>query len=1678
VTDAYLRATKTERVAILGKGVFEVFPDNPDDPETKAVDYARASFERVVEHRRVDVMGIRRHDIRRPESEGGGFEERFWEPVNYPVLGAHGQVACIIHRVEDVTESVRLKQEGVERQEANSALRDSRRAAINLMEDAVEARRQAEQASEQLRQEIAEREKAEEALRESAQRLGFHLENTPMAVVEWDARFIVTRWAGEAESIFGWSAAETVGRPIMDLNLIYEEDIPVVEATMARLTDGVSSQVVSSNRNVTKDGRVIDCTWYNSVLLDSDGAMASVMSLVLDNTEHKLLVGDLQDRNQELADQRDKLAERAERLSLLKALAEIGASSFSQAETGRRQIKTLMRMLKTKTAFLFVPDEDGQHLVPHALAGLSRKYLKQHVGPIDVDGEGASAKVFRTGRPAFVRDVESDSSLSESGRAFALSLGQRSGALLPLLVRGEAVGVLALGWAETHALERDEVSFLESVASEVALGLQNARLYDAEVEAQRQAAQERSFLRRILEELPYPVSYIDKGLVYRRTNTAAAATVGLTPEELIGRTVQSVIGADSEVVGLLKGVLKTGEPHSGTIEFKAPGSAKMSHYGVSYVPDKDERGRVVGVLTDVVDVTELVEAQTQVEKELEATTQLLEAAEALAEWRDLGDVVRRLAQTLLRSTSHSRVVVDLWNEARGEIEVVASEGRAPLPLRSRWPIGVVSQAARKAVTERHAQVWDLDALSEAERGSAAVQYQSHLTLYVPLVRREKVVGLLVMDDPGERREFSDREIKFVEGIAAQAAVAIENARLFEDLRSSEGRFGSLFESMAEGVALHELIYEDELAVDYRILDVNASFERQTGIAIQDARGRLASELYGTGDAPYLSEYAQVAEDGRPYAFETYFAPMERHYRITAVSPARGRFATVFEDITDRKQAEEERERLLERERIALQRATDELQATNLLLGAAQSLAESLALAEVLDRLARIILEVTRHTRVTVSLWNDKQDRLEVTSSQGESPVSIGLLVALDELSEPARRAITERATTLIDYDAQEPGRRGVADKVTSHLALDVPLLFGGRFVGLLAIDDPVERHEFGDREIGLIEGIAAEAAVAIENARLYEAELAARRGEAQRTGRLSALKEIADAASSSLDVHEVASCVVDSVLRLLGARQVQLRVVSEDRSVLDSAASVGLPKGFLERLGPIPVDSDVETAVCLRSKEPRIGEDVSASRLSAGSKRHARDAGVRSYVLLPLITSGEAIGTFYVAWAEPRRFESEELSFLEAVAAHSATGLENALLYEAERKAQHRAKVELERTTLLQQVTTAATSSLSLDEIGRVVLTLTTQALGASGAAIYAVDEGQGEVRALALSGYFEEVAHQIAVVPIDEQTSIGRLVVQDLPLITFDSDHIGPASAERARSLGDQDARWLMLPAKRAGRVLGVLGFMFAGERPFEEDELSLYRSIAELLGAALENARLFEEQQRIATTLQDNFIHPLPAVEGLDLGVVSHPAYEPARVGGDFSDVFLLETGQVAILIGDVAGKGVRAAGLTETVRSTVRAFAAIDASPAFVLRKTNELLLRYDPEEPHVTAFLGVLDPHSGHVSFASAGHPAPVHLGPYSCRPLDVSYGPALGAFASDYATAHVILTLEDYLVLYTDGVTEARRDGELFGEERLADVVSSLRGRSAQELADGVRDAALTFAGRLSDDLQVVALRLA
>jgi signal transduction histidine kinase/ActR/RegA family two-component response regulator len=124
VSDAYLAATMTRREEILGRHIFDVFPDNPDDPGATGVGNLRASLERVRRNRVADTMAVQKYDIRRPAEDGGGFEVRYWSPLNAPVLDEQGGVRYIVHRVEDVTEFVRLRERDTLQEALTSELRE------------------------------------------------------------------------------------------------------------------------------------------------------------------------------------------------------------------------------------------------------------------------------------------------------------------------------------------------------------------------------------------------------------------------------------------------------------------------------------------------------------------------------------------------------------------------------------------------------------------------------------------------------------------------------------------------------------------------------------------------------------------------------------------------------------------------------------------------------------------------------------------------------------------------------------------------------------------------------------------------------------------------------------------------------------------------------------------------------------------------------------------------------------------------------------------------------------------------------------------------------------------------------------------------------------------------------------------------------------------------------------------------------------------------------------------------------------------------------------------------------------------------------------------------------------------------------------------------------------------
>lgn len=180
----------------------------------------------------------------------------------------------------------------------------------------------------------------------------------------------------------------------------------------------------------------------------------------------------------------------------------------------------------------------------------------------------------------------------------------------------------------------------------------------------------------------------------------------------------------------------------------------------------------------------------------------------------------------------------------------------------------------------------------------------HSHYCVPILFEKKVIGVMVLySEVGHKR--NREEEKTLLSIANALAGIIQRKRAEEALSESENQFRSLFENMTEGVALHRLIYDENgTPVDYMIIDVNPAYGHHTGLIPKNTICKKASELYGTGKPPYFDIFVNVATSGQPTIFETYFEPMKKYFSISVCSPSKGKFATVFEDITEQKNTED------------------------------------------------------------------------------------------------------------------------------------------------------------------------------------------------------------------------------------------------------------------------------------------------------------------------------------------------------------------------------------------------------------------------------------------------------------------------------------------------------------------------------------------------------------------------------------------------------------------------------------------------------------------------------------------------------------------------------------------------------------------------------------------------------
>jgi len=290
----------------------------------------------------------------------------------------------------------------------------------------------------------------------------------------------------------------------------------------------------------------------------------------------------------------------------------------------------------------------------------------------------------------------------------------------------------------------------------------------------------------------------------------------------------------------------------------------------------------------------------------------------------------------------------------------------------------------------------------------------------------------------------------------------------------------------------------------------------------------------------------------------------------------------------------------------------------------------------------------------------------------------------------------------------------------------------------------------------------------------------------------------------------------------------------------------------------------------------------------------------------------------------------------------------------------------------------------------------------------------------------------------------------------------------------------FITVPLVIKGDVVGILLFINrSAPVRFTDAQVDFAAKLGASISLAIENARLYAAERNIANTLQEALLTVPAEVKGVSYGHLYRSATATAKVGGDFYDIFELEHGRVGIVVGDVSGKGLEAATLTSLAKNTIKAYAYEGNSPAEVITRTNDVVRKALTSAVFITVFFGILDISSGTLTYCSAGHPPGVLKRKSSKTELLITSSPVIGAFFSlKFIEDDVKMEKGDTLILYTDGVTEARCNGEFFGEEKLVKFITSLKSAKAKDLPRMIFNHVVKCTGeKLLDDIALLTVSL-
>ncbi|MEN3273682.1 MAG: hypothetical protein V7636_2443 [Actinomycetota bacterium] len=601
--------------------------------------------------------------------------------------------------------------------------------------------------------------------------------------------------------------------------------------------------------------------------------------------------------------------------------------------------------------------------------------------------------------------------------------------------------------------------------------------------------------------------------------------------------------------------------------------------------------------------------------------------------------------------------------------------------------------------------------------------------------------------------------------------------------------------------------------------------------------------------------------------------------------------------------------------------------------------------------------------------------------------------------------------------------------------------------------------------------------------------------------RVTRLQELTSALSTAGRASEVVATAVRAIEHAVDADGVTFCRLDGDTIVVDLTA--GFPEEVAQRWTTLELESNTPVGDAIRHGEPVLcanrGEVF--DRYPSVAEQLSSTTSV-AIAALPLRGESTVFGAIGISFAERRAFERVEVAFLDAIATQVATAYERATSFEAERAARRAAEAASERVAYLSESTAVLSQSLDPETTMQRIAELAVPTL-ADWCAVHVVDGAFA--RPVALAGVDPSATAMVRElsqrnpVPIDAPAGLGAVVRTGEPIVLRRVPMDAVRASTDEREVVDLLSRLrsiAILPMKFGDEVVGTVTLSNTTDRRLEDADVALAGELASRAAQAITNARLYAQRTQIAATLQASLMPPTAMlVPGIEVASRFVAAAEGLDVGGDFYDVFRLGTVDDpaptwALVIGDVRGKGADAAAITGIARSTIRATALDERSPARMLERLNQVLLavaeddRFASEtgEPRFCTACVVTvtpKPRGADLVVAVGGHPLPYIVRAVGGVETVGRQGGLIGVLGDpEIVDVPMRLRPGDALVLFTDGVTERHADGRFFDDGGLVSTLAMGAGPSAEDIAGRVEYASRTFVDSdVRDDLAILVARV-